>query len=754
MATSYSEAVEQTIVAGEQLHQIINGTATTEITVEDGSAIPTIRKALVDNFYFKDPLDWDEGVSEVVFNQLRKFTDGSWWYAPDAAISNPVLMGSTPIGDPLWRVFSLDAISKLNPQIRESLRRSYAEAGYNLVDGSFEAGGTLVNANDVLLHETTGKGYTGPAGPVAAGTNPATSGFVDRSNALAKISHTSVVGMAENYSLVVGNRVETASYNAHGIMNWEIVATSSNDSHYVPLDNGLFAKLLIGANVDPICFGAFNTINELTGAAGGYSDAAFAEAQSVAKLTKKPVRHSAGIYRLAGDYIIKVKTTGVCVDDCIVIFDDGFGFKTFTGAFTVSLVRYFIPEISDITFQSDKEPYWNATDAGAAYVPGILKYLVRLKYGQRVAKGNKTTTPNNILALDPQEQQAGTGFWNKDYTQWTQTAGEVNISDIPLFSTQDCCQLYTNDYRKVISRCNFVGFERGLVLAGTTQLAVSDCAFTTCRIGLNATDASYVGASSAAKTTTLDASRNLFEDTDIGIYAQVMLQSKVRDTNVFQPCRVGVYVGDGGCAGSRISGNYFEIGHTFFYHKPNLPLRGEVADNFTNTAYARYLGWCNNGSDLRFSEPHGGQTVRMNAGVQKSEISSGFLLDVDSNFFVENENIIDGGKAKQCIIRTVGAAGTSFSIAKLWSSVNTKGGTPLTPGFTVSQSGIVVNPTDTSRVINIELMDVSSTYSYFDANGTSPETRATYFFRGADNVAIDLRAAGVTHTIKVTWMEK
>ena len=34
---------------------------------------------------------------------------------------------------------------------REALRRSYAEAGYTLVAGSFEAGGTLVNVNDVLL---------------------------------------------------------------------------------------------------------------------------------------------------------------------------------------------------------------------------------------------------------------------------------------------------------------------------------------------------------------------------------------------------------------------------------------------------------------------------------------------------------------------------------------------------------------------------------------------------------------------------
>ena len=67
---------------------------------------------------------------------------------------------------------------------RESIRRSYAEASYNLVDGSFEAGGTLVNVNDVLLHEASGKAFTGPTGTVDAGTNPASGGFDDESDVI------------------------------------------------------------------------------------------------------------------------------------------------------------------------------------------------------------------------------------------------------------------------------------------------------------------------------------------------------------------------------------------------------------------------------------------------------------------------------------------------------------------------------------------------------------------------------------------
>lgn len=64
----------------------------------------------------------------------------------------------------------------LEPRVREALRRSYAEAGYNVV-GTFQEGFTLVNPNDVGIDETTGKGYTGPTGPVAPGADPASGGF-------------------------------------------------------------------------------------------------------------------------------------------------------------------------------------------------------------------------------------------------------------------------------------------------------------------------------------------------------------------------------------------------------------------------------------------------------------------------------------------------------------------------------------------------------------------------------------------------
>lgn len=67
---------------------------------------------------------------------------------------------------------------------REAIRRSYAEVGYNLVDGSFLVGFTLGSNNDVALDEVTGKTFSGPAGTYPAGTSPISGSFTDRSRVL------------------------------------------------------------------------------------------------------------------------------------------------------------------------------------------------------------------------------------------------------------------------------------------------------------------------------------------------------------------------------------------------------------------------------------------------------------------------------------------------------------------------------------------------------------------------------------------
>lgn len=144
---------------------------------------------------------------------------------------------------------------------RESLRRSYAEAGYNLVDGSFEAGGTLVNANDVLLQERIGKAFSGPAGTVAAGTNPASGGFVDVSNRLQRHFDSVSSAVADAY-LVVGNKVVVDNYHTNGnsgVLFFNVVAAGTgvaDGGKYINTANGLQLMQNIRLPMSPSAWGA------------------------------------------------------------------------------------------------------------------------------------------------------------------------------------------------------------------------------------------------------------------------------------------------------------------------------------------------------------------------------------------------------------------------------------------------------------------------------------------------------------------
>lgn len=131
----------------------------------------------------------------------------------------------------------------LRPSVIEALRRSYAEAGYNLADGSFEEGGTLVNANDVLLHEASGKAFSGPAGAVAAGTNPASGGFVDRSGALLS----SQIGFnAAHYGLSESN-TGLQNCNALQALSAAVIAAGGGKVYFPSGDYTVGAQNFAGA---------------------------------------------------------------------------------------------------------------------------------------------------------------------------------------------------------------------------------------------------------------------------------------------------------------------------------------------------------------------------------------------------------------------------------------------------------------------------------------------------------------------------
>lgn len=122
-ASSFSESVENTIKASNQLHEVINGSTTETVTVESGT-IPSLRKALTDNFYFISPTPWVVSSDETVFNQLRTFTDGTVWWAPTATTTNPITMTADPYTDSNWTmsiVGNRDYINEVSNTTAENL---------------------------------------------------------------------------------------------------------------------------------------------------------------------------------------------------------------------------------------------------------------------------------------------------------------------------------------------------------------------------------------------------------------------------------------------------------------------------------------------------------------------------------------------------------------------------------------------------------------------------------------------------------
>ena len=170
------------------------GTSTNEVT---GQVRPTYN-AVMANLGYTRVGTFASGATLTTGRQtlLWDIADGGdgqeyGWSGTFPLSGKVVLPGSTPlttggIAVGAW-MSRFDPV--LRTQVFEALRRSYAEAGYNLVDGSFEAGATLTSATSVALYKTNGKAYS-HAGPypyaVAADTDPTAggSGFVDESGAM------------------------------------------------------------------------------------------------------------------------------------------------------------------------------------------------------------------------------------------------------------------------------------------------------------------------------------------------------------------------------------------------------------------------------------------------------------------------------------------------------------------------------------------------------------------------------------------
>ena len=110
------------------------------------------------------------------------------WYRWNGVFPKEIAANSQP--NPKDENNWVPVIIKTGVVEREALRRTYLEVGLNLVEGSFEQGAVITSTTDVVLHEKTGKCYSG-TGPfpqnVSGSTNPESPDFTDQSRKLLRV---------------------------------------------------------------------------------------------------------------------------------------------------------------------------------------------------------------------------------------------------------------------------------------------------------------------------------------------------------------------------------------------------------------------------------------------------------------------------------------------------------------------------------------------------------------------------------------
>ena len=281
-----------------------------------------------------------------VYSWTGSYPSGGYVVVPDT--DPTVIARYVPRTDVLLR-------AEIVPSVTEALRRSYADAGYTLVDGSFEEGGTLAGSSDVLLHKATRAAYAW-AGTfpkvVAAGATPATSGgigagaWVDRTdvtlrsdiNVVVKVFE-SVADMVADATLIVGRKCRTLGYYAVGDgggNHYEIVAaaTGTDDGgSYIDLPaSGLQAMALFDDTVSDRQFGSVGdgVADDTTAFASMISYAMTANAFTTTGLATsyRPLKMevSSGVFKITSTLIIDVP-----IDSAVISLHEQAGYN-FVGA--------------------------------------------------------------------------------------------------------------------------------------------------------------------------------------------------------------------------------------------------------------------------------------------------------------------------------------------------------------------------------------------------------------------------------------
>lgn len=167
--------------------------------------------------------EFTDRIFKMAFTPVGTFTDGAtltdarqtllWevseggdghyysWSGSFGTSGKAVTAGSSPspIAAGSWVDRTDDSLrDEIRETVFQNMKRLAAEAGYNLVDGSFQTGAVTVNQNDVVWDWPSGKYYGGVIGSVSAGSTPATSGaWVDRTDLMLRDELASSGGAAK-----------------------------------------------------------------------------------------------------------------------------------------------------------------------------------------------------------------------------------------------------------------------------------------------------------------------------------------------------------------------------------------------------------------------------------------------------------------------------------------------------------------------------------------------------------------------------
>lgn len=126
-----------------------------------GAAIGTRNHVLIDDTT-GIAYSWGGALPHLVPQNSSPESDGGIgefaWTARDLSSLRSELSGPNGVSL-VGGAASISSLSSVAVHTFETARRSYKEAGFNLVPGSFEKGGELINQSDVLLFEGDGKAY-------------------------------------------------------------------------------------------------------------------------------------------------------------------------------------------------------------------------------------------------------------------------------------------------------------------------------------------------------------------------------------------------------------------------------------------------------------------------------------------------------------------------------------------------------------------------------------------------------------------